>query len=216
MAEWSVLIKVARATGASVIRRDDLDVLLERLPGTDKGVTGGDGLDATISFWVEATDAAAAIREGWRHIESRREGLGMEAWRPIRTHAASAAQRLTGFSGVESRVPDGHAWSVLMKATMPSDQEHGLDAAGRASIAERLGPDAAVAGDRHTVVARYWVSATDAEKADIIARAALLAAINAADDAGRWTIVRAHHAVASERAEELYRGAAERAVRVVQ
>lgn len=100
-----------------------------------------------------------------------------------------------------------------MKARMPSDEEHGLDAADRAAIAERLGADAAVAGDSHTVVARYWVSATDAEGADVNARAALLAAISASNEAGRWTIVRAHHAVASERAEELYRGAADRAKR---
>jgi hypothetical protein len=209
-AEWSVLIKVARAEGAEPIARADLVRLVEALPGTDKGCTGGDGPDATISLWVASTDAASAIEDGWRFIESARQELALDAWRPIRTHAASAAQRLTGFEGIESRVADPNAWSILFKAVQGIG-DRGVEPAERSRLAETLGPDATVAGDASTIVARFWVSADGATSADATARRALLDAISRLGIPGEWTIVRAHHAVAHERAEEVYRGAAERA-----
>jgi hypothetical protein len=211
MTEWSVLIKVARDEGEPPIWRSEIDALVASLPGTDKGCTGGDGPDATISFWVDAPDASSAVVEGWRHIDAARERLGLPSWRPIRTHAASAAQRLTGFAGVEERTADETAWSVLLKSVRL--EGGGIDGEGRARLAEALGEDATVGGDKDTIVARFWVSAPDAGEADRAARAVLEAALDAQGGGGTWTFVRAHHAVAHERAEEIYRGAAERAAR---
>ena len=95
-------------------------------------------------------------------------------------------------------------------AVVRTSDGEGLDAEARAQLVQRLGRDASLAGDDRTVVARYWVSALDAGAADAVARDVLLDALLDLDGSGRWLIVRAHHAVASERAEEVYRGAARR------
>jgi len=215
MEEWSVLLKVARDPDAPGISRSDVEAIIAALSGSDDGATGGDGPDATFSCWVEASDAAAAISTAWRLIEEQRQRLGLEPWRPIRSHSASAAQRLTGFDGVQARVADDSAWSVLMKATLAAGGEPATDEV-RSDLRERLGPDASVAGNADTLVARYWVAAPDAVSADVRARAVLEEALAHKASSGRWTIIRAHHAVASERAEEIYRGAAARVERASQ
>ena len=212
MTEWSVLIKVRRDAGQDIISRSDLEALLAQLPGSDKGVTGGDGQDATLSFWIEASDATSAILDGWQRMEEARGRLALEPWTAIRTHAASAAQRLTGFRGIDERVGDDTAWSALVKAER-GDGGPGLDADVRARLAGSLGADATVVGEGTTVVARFWVVAPDAGSADGVARAALEQGLDGLGLGDGWSVVRAHHAVAHERAEELYRGADERAAR---
>jgi hypothetical protein len=211
MTEWSVLLKVGLADGE--IPRARIDELLSLLPGKDKGATGGDGPDITVTFWVPATDAAQAVLAGWERLEAARHRLGLGPWTAVRTHAASAAQRLTGFEGVEPRVTDRSAWSVLLKSMRGPDGAE-ADPSALARIAGRLGLDATVGGSAGALVARFWVAAAGAAEADAAARTALEAA-TAAEGLRGWAIVRAHHAVAGERAEEIYRGAAERAARAV-
>ena len=61
MSEWSVLIKAARGAAQGMVARADLERLVELLPGTDKGFTGGDGPDLTVSFWLESQRVAAPL-----------------------------------------------------------------------------------------------------------------------------------------------------------
>jgi hypothetical protein len=206
--EWSVLVKVRTIGRAARIDRAGLEAVLGELTAADPSSTGGDGPDATISTWVVATDASEAVDRAWNLIEDARQRAGIEPWEPIRTHAASASQRLTGFVGVEDRVTDAAAWSILLKA----DRIDGPDfqPEQRLRLAAMLGRDAAVAGDTSTLVARFWVRGSDARDANEAARAALVRALHSLE-LGEWRLTRAHHAVASERAEEVYRGAAERA-----
>lgn len=206
--EWSVLVKV-RARGAMArIDRAGLDAVLAELTEADPSSTGGDGPDATISTWVIATDASDAIHRAWNMIEDARRRVGVEPWEPIRTHAASPSQRLTGFSGVDERVADATSWSILLKAERIRGPD--IEPEQRARLTEMLGDDAAVAGDATTLVARFWVRGSDAQDANGSARAVLEQAL-ASLGLGEWRFTRAHHAVAKERAEEIYRGAADRA-----
>jgi hypothetical protein len=217
--EWSVLFKVVaddpergRATGAAddgPYRPELLDQLLARLPRTDSRYTGG-GRDFTITFWIEANDAADATARGWEVLADAARQLDLPPGRPIRTHSASAAQRLTGYAGIKPRVHDERAWSVLVKAQRQSGSGRIVGQAEIGRIGELLGADATVGGSGDVVVARFWVSAAGAVEANEAAGRSLGQAL-AAVVPGSWQIVRAHHAVAHERAEELYAGADARA-----
>jgi hypothetical protein len=202
--EWSVLIKAARPVGGPLVTESELKALLDRMPGTDKRYTGG-GQDFTILSWIEASDAASATAAGWQALEQAREALRLPPWTPIRTHSASARQRLTGYEGILTRAVDPRAWSVLVK-TIRTNSSRVATADDRQRLQDVLGADATVGGGDDAIVARFWVDAADARAANAAATAGVRDGLDALGLTG-WTIVRAHHAVASERAEEEYPGA---------
>lgn len=115
--EWGVLLKL-RVSSGPVPDRARLERILEKLPGTDKKLTGG-GSDFTVSWWVRAPDAARAARIGADLLFALARVEGISELTVIRSHAASVEGRSPPFVGTEGHIGAANTWAVDLKAAAP-------------------------------------------------------------------------------------------------
>jgi hypothetical protein len=208
--EWSVLTKSVGPAGSAAPSEDQRQRLLGRLPGGDKWLqyppASGRGHAFETRFWVTAPDAAEAAGIGVDLVVQAQSSVGLGAWRVVRLHAASRAERaIEHYPGLEERSASAVDWSVMHRSLVPED-EPPLDGAERDRLIAALdSTHKVVAGAGRLVELRFWVAGDDAVHAAGRAEAAVASAMGAIGRT-RWTTVRIQTAAVVERRRELYLG----------
>jgi hypothetical protein len=208
--EFSVLTKCLGPEGTLPPGDEQLAVLRDALPGTDKLTqyppASGRGHAFETRFWIEAADAADAASQGLAAVTAGLVAAGLDAWPVVRVHAASLGERaIEGYPGFERRRPLDPDWSVMHRSELP-DGDSALDASDRAALLAVLpGMDRVVEHNGRVLEARFWVSASDAVAAAAVAHRAVTAALARI---GRLagTTIRLQTASVAERDREAYRG----------
>lgn len=209
--QWSVLTKsVGPLNSSEAPSEDQREQLLDRIPGTEKWLqyppASGRGHAFETRFWVDASDAAAAVDVAMTEIGAAQTTAGLGEWPVVRVHAASLAERaIEYYPGLERRADDMTDWSVMHRSSLPAD-EAPLDQADRARLLSALvGEDKVIGGAGRLVELRFWIEASDAVSAARNAEQAVAAAM-ATIGRERWTTIRLQTATVAERRREVYLG----------
>ncbi len=223
--EWGLLLK-ARFRDGSAPERERLEAVLAALPGPDRKLTTGTA-DFTVSWWIEAPDAARAVSKGGETLRELCRRQGLPEVEVIRSHAASVEGRFPAWQRGEAYLGTLRTWAVDVKVSAPVGDPH--PPAGQellqqvhaglglpdSSATLRGDPEKFLLDDGSGFTLRFWIAGDSPAAAYRAARDSVLTAL-AATGLEDWTIVRFKARTPQHNHGDTFPGAAKRTPRITE